>query len=313
MHDDFDESQMFSQEAISGNSGIIPAIKPLDTPNQPIENGNPLSAYFRMPGLHVTLPTKGAYFSPADFEPTLVGDIPIYPMKAADELLLKSPDALMSGHALVRLIQSCVPSIKNPRQVTTPDLDVILLAIRAATYGDIMAVEVTCPTCGDESELNCSLGHVLSTMKEIPSEISVRINDNMVVYVRPYTLEVATKVATATFAQVRKAQGAEHIEGEEKAQILNEVYDAMTQISLRAVTSSIVKIVVPNHEVTDPQYIGEFVSNTDSSSIDLIEKRIKQINEMGIDKTLDVTCPSCAHDWKTAIEFDPSSFFAKGS
>lgn len=312
MHDDFDESQMFSPEAIVG-SDIIPAIKPLDTPNAPIASDNPLSAYFRMPGLHVKLPTKGVFFSPNDYCPTMGEDLPIYPMKGADELLLKSPDALMSGHALVRLLQSCVPSIKNPRQISTPDLDVLLLAIRAATYGDIMAVEVACPTCGDESEMNCSLGHVLSTMKTIPSEISVRVSDNMVVYVRPYSLEVATKVATATFAQVRKAQGAEGLDDAAKAEVLNEVYDAMTQISLRALTSSIVKIVVPNHEVTDVKFIGEFVANTDSLSLDLIESRIKEINEMGIDKTLDVTCPSCSHQWKTAIEFDPSSFFEKGS
>jgi hypothetical protein len=59
-------------------------------------------------------------------------------MTAKDELMLKTPDALMNGQATVEVIKSCVPSIKNPWHMPSIDIDTILIAIRIATYGENM-------------------------------------------------------------------------------------------------------------------------------------------------------------------------------
>ena len=61
---------------------------------------DPLAKYYRMPGVHVRLPSNGAFMPPGSVQFTVTGEVPIYPMRAADELLLKSPDALMSGYAI---------------------------------------------------------------------------------------------------------------------------------------------------------------------------------------------------------------------
>ena len=81
-----------------------------------------LKKYYRMPGVHIRLPTNGAFMPPGSVEFTMSGDIPVYPMRGADELLLKSPDALMSGYAIEELLKSCVPAIQFPRLVSSPDL-----------------------------------------------------------------------------------------------------------------------------------------------------------------------------------------------
>lgn len=304
--DDFDEAQMF------GAAALTPLAVQKPAPPVP-ENGNPLAAFFRAPGLHVKLPTGGAFLPPNEFDPTLATDLPIYPMRAADELLLKSPDALMSGHAIISLIKSCVPGIRDPKKISTPDLDVLLLAIRAATFGDSMDLELDCPSCDTENTFTCSLGAVMATVVNVPHENIVRLNDEVVAYIRPYTLEVATRVALATFEEARKIQGAEDLEGDERTKIVNECYDRLNLLNMRGLVSSIVKVVVPNAIVTDPNYISEFISNTDRNWIEKIENKVKEVNAMGIDKTVAVECTACQHSWKAAIEFDPSTFFGKNS
>ena len=305
--DDFDEAQMFGAEALKP----LAVQKPL--PPVVPENTNPLAAFFRAPGLHVKLPTAGAFLPEAEFDPTLAGDLPVYPMRAADELLLKSPDALMSGHAIISMIKSCVPGIRDPKKISTPDLDVILLAIRAATFGDSMDIDVTCPSCNAENSFTCSLGNIMSTVKPVPAENPVRLSDQVVVYVRPYTLEVATRVALATFEEARKIQATEDMEGEQRAKAVNDSYDRLNLLNIRALASSVVKVVVPGSVVSDPKHVSEFIGNTDRNWIEKIENRLKEVNQLGIDKNVAVKCEQCEHDWKAAIEFDPSSFFAKGS
>ena len=305
--DDFDETQMFSAEALKP----LAVQKPL--PPAASESTNPLAAFFRTPGLHVRLPSAGAFLPEDEFDPTLAGDLPVYPMRAADELLLKSPDALMSGHAIVSMIKSCVPGIRDPKKISTPDLDVILLAIRAATFGDSMDIDVNCPSCETENSFTCSLGGIMATSKPIPPENPVRLSDQIVVYVRPYTLEIATRVALATFEEARKIQATEELEAQERAKIINDSYDRLSVLNTRALASSIVKVVVPGNIVSDPNHIAEFIGNTDRNSIEKIETRLKEVNQLGIDKTVPVKCEKCDHDWKATIEFDPSSFFAKGS
>lgn len=305
--DDFDEHAMFGAEALKP----LAVQKPL--PPVVPENTNPLTSYFRAPGLHVKLPTGGAFLPEAEFDPTLAGDLPVYPMRSADELLLKSPDALMSGHAIVNLIKSCVPGIRDPKKISTPDLDVLLLAIRAATFGDSMDIDVPCPSCGVENSFTCSLGQIMSTVVNVPHENPVRLSDEVVVYVRPYTLEVATKVALATFEEARKIQASEDLEGEERAKVVNDCYDRLNVLNMRALAASIVKVVVPGSVVDNPRFISEFIGNTDRNWIEKIENKLKEVNALGIDKTVAVQCSGCGHDWKAAIEFDPSTFFAKGS
>ena len=71
---------------------------------------NPLKQYFRQPKIYITLPSKGVFYSPDDIS-GLFENIPIYGMTGMDEIILKTPDALMSGESTVKIVQSCCPTI----------------------------------------------------------------------------------------------------------------------------------------------------------------------------------------------------------
>ena len=98
-------------------------------------SGNPLQQYFRQPKIYIKLPTSGIYSPPG----TVQGDInnlPVYGMSGMDEIIMKTPDALLTGESVVKIIQSCCPSITNAWALSSLDTEMILTAIRIATYGN---------------------------------------------------------------------------------------------------------------------------------------------------------------------------------
>jgi hypothetical protein len=308
--DDFNEAELFRPVPVAASS-------------------NPLAGYFRMPGLHVPLPTRGAFLPKEDYDPTLAGDVPVFPMKAADELLLRSPDALMSGMALEELVRSCVPSIRRPRLISTPDLDVILLAIRAATYGENMEVEVICPECKHENVFDCHLPSMMGRMTFINPVNEARLSDDIIVTLRPYNLETATLVAMESFNEARRLQGVadelavffedgssaeeKEIANKRMADARNESFRKMSKINIDAISSCVISVAVPTGAVTDRANISEFINNTSQSWVKKIEKKLDELNSAGIDKHVDAACAKCEHKWTPEIEFDPTSFFDNGS
>jgi hypothetical protein len=288
------------------------------SPDNATSGSNPLSKYFRVPGLHVHLPTSGAFFSEGTIEFLADNSLAVLPMRAADELLLKNPDALMSGYAIEKLIESCVPGVKNPREISAPDLDVLLLAIRAATYGDQMEIQATCPKCQHVNTFDCDLPNIIQNTTPVPADNAVRLTDDIVVYVRPYNLDNTTSLSMATFSETRKVQAldfTENVTHEQRTAQMNSSMDELAKLAARLVAQCIVRIVTPEGEVTESSHIQEFFGNISRSWTNKIEEKLNELNSAGIDKTLKVKCEraTCGNEWTTTVEFDPSSFFDSGS
>ena len=75
---------------------------------------NPLKQYFRRPAIYLRLPSEGKFYSQGAIDLPENKEIPIYPMTAIDEITTKTPDMLFNGTAVIEIIKSCVPNIKNP-------------------------------------------------------------------------------------------------------------------------------------------------------------------------------------------------------
>ena len=96
---------------------------------------------------------------------TETGELPVYPMTAIDEITTKTPDALYNGSAVVDIIASCIPNIKQPWKITSVDLDAILVAIKIATNGNEMEIETKCDKCDETSKFGVNLSIVLNNFK----------------------------------------------------------------------------------------------------------------------------------------------------
>ncbi len=300
--DEFDDSDMFA------------APEPVITKPQPV--GNPLAAYFRLPGLSVSLPTNGAFMPAGSIDFDDDHQVAVLPMRAADELLLSSPDALMNNTAIVGLIRSCVPAIKRPELISAPDLDVLLLAIRVASSGETMGVELECPSCKTRAEVKINLPQMLNTTTSIPAENPVRINDDMVAYLRPHDMQDQSTILMAAFKETRAAQALDanpELSDEQRSEGLSKIMARMGELNSFGVTTAIQKIVIPGTEVTKREHIAEFLENTDKNTLQLIRDALEKLNNLGLDKSVPVECEECGHQWDTAIEFNPSTFFEERS
>ena len=123
---------------------------------------NPLKQYFRRPALYLKLPSGGVGYAEGSLEMPENGELPIYPMTAIDDITSKTPDALFNGSAIVEIIRSCIPNIKDPWEVNSMDLDPILVAIRTASTGDKMEIETVCPSCEENAKYDVNLSMILA-------------------------------------------------------------------------------------------------------------------------------------------------------
>lgn len=162
---------------------------------------NPLSKYFRAPGMQVTLPSKGAFYNKDDMDLSMNGELAVYPMTASDDLIAKNPDALLNGSAVEQIILSCIPGIKNPRRLITQDMDFLLLAIKACSDGDKMTIVAKCEKCGELNTYDLSINDLMMRARPLASNYQVSIEQNILVDIRPYDYESQTLISLVTFEE----------------------------------------------------------------------------------------------------------------
>ena len=75
------------------------------TESQPGQNVNPLKKYYRQPKQFIRLPSGYKYYPEGAIEVSESGEIAVYPMTAKDELIFKTPDALLMVKPLLLLFK----------------------------------------------------------------------------------------------------------------------------------------------------------------------------------------------------------------
>ncbi|ASV44759.1 baseplate hub [Agrobacterium phage Atu_ph07] len=275
---------------------------------------NPLSQYFRIPGMHVELPSKGNFNDPSEFKRSMNGDFEVFPMTAADETYAKNPDGLLNGHSIERILKSCVPGVADPKKLPTQDVDYLLLAIKKCSYGRELKLEVSCPKCNKEHAFSCDIDELLSDVKPFEESYEVRISDEMVINLRPYTYESSTKLNMAAFEEAKLFASVLDVEftEEQKGELFSNSLERITDLNLERLADCVISVSVPNGVVTDYENIKEFIKNTDRVTINKIKEVLKTSADCGLNKKIDVTCPTegCGHEYQTDLIFDPAHFFA---
>ena len=275
------------------------------------EEVNPLKKYFREPGLYIKLPTKGYFYDEGDIEFSVTGELPVFPMTAYDEIYVNNPDALLNGDAMEKVIRSCAPAVRNVRNLSIPDFDAIILAIRASSYGDEMELTTHCPACGKEQSFSASIRYSLETCAFHEREYPVKLREGLIVYVKPRTYASNTKIALLAFEQAKLAQSlqAADVSEIEKNQAFRDSFEKVARLNYDMIADSVMAVQIPTGIVTDRDHIDEFIKNIDTKSADRLDDMITAITNIGITKKQDIICQACEHEWTTPISFDPAHFF----
>lgn len=275
---------------------------------------NPLTPYYKIPKLYVKLPSKAQFYQADMLDLTPNGEIPVYAMSAMDQITIRTPDALLNGDAMVKVVGNCVPNIRNPKQLVEPDINTLLVAIRIATSGDVMEVKTNCPNCEHENEFQVSLTPLLETQTELEEDTHVEFDGSLLIHLKPFDFEQRN---LTLLNEIQEAQAVNQIQNNSDMDIttkytnLGAHMEKMAERTFDIVAKSIKQITIlkTGEVVTNTQNISEWLKGIPKSQADIITQKIKQLNKVGIDTDHHFVCQSCNHAWDQTIDFDPASFF----
>ena len=281
------------------------------------QESNPLKKYYRQPKQFVRLPSNYKYYKPGTIQVPESGEVAVFPMTAKDELLFKTPDALLNGEATVRVIQSCIPAINNAWEMPALDIDACLVAIRMATYGTKMQVKVFVPKTKIEKDMELDLQAALDRLLSHTYEEKF-LYQNMEVTTRPLTYKEFTEAAIKTFEEQRMAAMVQDKEmpEEEKIKRFQASFSKLTDINIQMVSASVASIRVDGQVVTDKTQIQEFLENTSKEFYQtIIDQSTKQKDNFTIPPVEMTATPEeikagAPETYKVPVLFDQANFFA---
>ncbi len=280
-----------------------------------------LNQYFRKAELKIKLPSQGQYYPPGILQMDANGEVDVYPMTAADELTMKTPDALLTGESTVKVIQSCVPQIKNAWFIPSMDVDVILIGIRIATYGPKMGINSNTPVTGTKQEHDVDLQALIESMNKSLVPSTVTLPNGLQVVCKPMNYQQLSLMRRNTFEKQRLARTLNDakMSDEEKQTEFNKIFESLTAINIDSLVANIESVVTPDGAVQDRAQIDEFIKNVRLDEVNLIRAKVEEIGTVGQIPPLKAQASEedvkkgAPKTYDVPVLFDNSDFFASRS
>ena len=282
---------------------------------------NPLAGFMRQPKIYIKLPSQGQYWTLGSINIPENGELAVYSMTAKDELAFKTPDALLNGQAVVDVIQSCVPAIKDAWKTPNIDLDALLIAIRIASYGEMMDVTHGVPNTEEIVEHRVDLRILLDKMTSNVWEEAVEINNDLTCFVHPLTYKHMSMTGMKAFEtqKLMQAVNDDAMPEEQKLEIFNQSFNKMTDITVELISDSIFAIQTPDTVVKEKKFIKEFLQNADKDVFLKIQTHLSQMKEnnglpkLTVQSSEEQIEQGAPETYEVPIKIDNSDFFAPSS
>ena len=279
--------------------------------DQSIAN-NPLSKHFRQPAIYLKLPSGGRHYPEGTLDLGVTGDIPVYPMTVRDEILLKTPDALMNGSSMYEMIRSCCPSIKDPWVIPMTDMDAILIAIRLASYGEGMDMTSSCSHCNHENEHTIDLRVLLDNVNVKKTPTQQTFLNGLVFDIQPQTFKDLNLASMITFEQQKiiNVVGNSELSQEDKVAQFQSSFDKLTDLNISTLVACIRSITVEDGTVVkEKELIKDFLTHADRKTYEGIRELVMETLKANALDPAPVTCEECQKEYKISMEFNQSNFF----
>ena len=240
----------------------------------------------------ISLPSQGKVY-PVE-NPLSSGQIEMKYMTAREEDILTSPNLVKQGVVIDKLLQSLIVSNVKYDDIVIGDKNAIMVAARILGYGKDYPVEITCPNCGEKSDVTIDL----TKLEEKHLHESVKqTTPGVFEFTLPHSNRVIEfKILT---------HGDERAIESELALYKKTSSNNSVQKSL---TTRLAKLIVSVDGNYDRKYISSFVQNElfaiDSRSLRAYVKEITP----DIQFTVNFTCTACGHE-EEALAFNLDSNF----
>ncbi len=266
----------------------------------------------RQETVFVKLPSKGNFYKDAP-QLTDDGEIGVRSMTSADEIALRVPDALFNGEATYRVLQSCCPRIKNPKEMPYNDVDVVLMAIRRATYGNELTVPVQCrdEECKHKQDYIKEIDPVLAQVPQLEDQYTVTIG-NLTIYLKPIDLQSTTELQIQAVEQLKINENLSEFKGSpEQITAFQESVKVVAESNSRIISRCVYIVEMPDKQrVEEPEHIQEWINNIDVNTYNIIMKKLLEIQSKVVKVFIEGKCIKCEKEFKQPIVLDQAHFFA---
>jgi hypothetical protein len=275
---------------------------------------NPLKKFTRLPKVYVKLPSKHKFYPENFLEISVNGEVGVCALSAKDQILLKTPDAMLNGEALREVITSCVPSLHDAIQLVEPDINTLMVAIKIATNGASMDLTLTCPACQTEGDYQVNLQQLLDQQTFLEDPTTIEMSDGLLIELRPFTFE---QRHLQILNELERSQALRIVENDDSLSDNDRLVKISKQIStmidrtFALVSKSVVGITVMSTQeiVTRREWIDEYLQGLTKIQADAIMDKIRELNDIGINSDYKFQCHNCMHEWNQHLDMDPTSFF----
>jgi len=269
---------------------------------------NPLQQYFRQAKIYIKLPSQGIYNKP-DVIKGDVTSLPVFGMTGMDEIIMKTPDSLLTGESTVQVIKSCCPSITDPWDLSVLDTDLIFSAIRIATYGNLMDVSHTCSQCNTDNDYSLDLTRIIEYFSSCHYDNKI-VLDNMVIKTQPLTYKQSSGFSVKNFGLRQRLSQAEQIEDQQQQQtMVNQLFKELAVIQNELYMLSVESVEIDTTVVTERGHIKEWLENCDKKIFDAIKDQIEKNKTTWTTPSFPVKCENCGHETNIRVDLDQSNFF----
>lgn len=280
------------------------------------QNGvNPLTKHFRQPVLYIKLPSEGRFWPEGSLDMPVTNELPVYPMTAKDEIIIRTPDALLNGEGVVQVIQNCCPNILDAWKTPVHDIDALLVAIRIASYGPEMGIDTGCPHCNHANHHEVELQPILHSYKCPDYAQPLEIN-GLKIRLKPQSYADQNLRRMVQFEEDRVMQtvGDESLSDEDKMKQFNKHLTKIVDINLETVARSTAYIELPDGtRVDNREHISEYFQNCENLVFKKLLDHVQKINLQNEMPKINLQCEGCEQTYTSAIEFDYSNFFDASS
>jgi len=275
-----------------------------------------LQKYKRQPKLFVDLPSQGKWYDDTIIQDGRIESLAVFGMTAMDEILLKTPDALFSGEATAQVIKSCVPSILDPWRLVGYDIDFILIAIRIATYGENLPVQVECPSCNETSDADVNLQNLLGLFADYKIEQSFDMGA-LTFVIHPITYRQTTDFTIEAYKTERQLMQLDklNLPPEERDKNINALLQSSAELNLRLAVAHLFAISDGNESEQNRDAIVEWMRDNDAEFYQNLRKSISDLTERWKLPKFESTCANeeCQKTFSTRVDMDYSNFFGTRS
>lgn len=253
----------------------------------------------RIPGETFRLPSSGLFYHNGELtEDVTNGELHVFPLTAIDEIILKTPDKLLSGKAISEVFARCIPQVRKPMDLLSKDVDYLLMCLRLISYGETLSITYKHACEGAKSRTyEVALRPLVAKSKPVdPTAIgtkyTIKLPSEQLVELRPSLYGAILNLYLGNFEAAKLSEN-------------DQVVNAHNQL-LRIVTDTIASV----DGITDRGQITEWIREIPAGWMVQLGDVMQEMSEWGPSSEWTTVCKDCGKEITIDIPLNPVAFFS---